>query len=63
VKQFHVGSREFDPVNVGFETQEGPGMFLFDTTVAGNSNAGHEYGVKELNETQRDELLQYLKTL
>jgi hypothetical protein len=63
VKQFHVGSREFDPVNVGFETQEGPGMFLFDTTVVGNSNAGHEYGVKELNEAQREELLQYLKTL
>ncbi|HEX8155125.1 MAG TPA: di-heme-cytochrome C peroxidase, partial [Thermoanaerobaculia bacterium] len=30
-KTFYVGSREFDPVNVGFETTPGPRRFLFDT--------------------------------
>ena len=61
--QFYVGSREFDPTNVGFITTQTPGAYLFDTTVAGNSNAGHAYGTDALTPTQRLELLEFLKTL
>jgi mono/diheme cytochrome c family protein len=61
--QFYVGSRDFDPVNVGFITTQTPGAYLFDTTVAGNSNVGHLYGTAELSATQRLELIEYLKTL
>jgi hypothetical protein len=43
---FTVGSREFDPEKVGFVSKEAatfPGLYVFDTRLAGNSNAGHEY--------------------
>ncbi|MFO1323991.1 MAG: di-heme-cytochrome C peroxidase [Burkholderiales bacterium] len=63
VKTFYLGSREYDPVNVGFVTTQTTGAYLFDTTVAGNSNAGHAYGTDVLTATQRLDLLEYLKTL
>lgn len=63
VKEFTVGSREFDPVNVGFETEPYAGGFLFDTSLHGNSNAGHDYGTGKLSETERWELVEYMKTL
>ena len=61
-KSFHVGSFNFDPVNVGFET--GPAQFttLFDATGRGNSNAGHTYGT-QLPDYQKWELIEYLKSL
>lgn len=62
VKQFYVGSREFDPVNVGFDTAPFEGGFLFDTTLPANSNAGHTYGTR-LSEADRWALVEYLKTL
>lgn len=43
---FSLGSREFDPVKVGFVSKNKatyPGLFEFDTTLPGNNNAGHEY--------------------
>ena len=43
---FTVGSREFDPINVGFVTksqEKYPELFLFDTAKPSNSNRGHEY--------------------
>jgi len=65
-KIFYLGSREFDAKKVGFvstlnTTDES--RFKFDTSLKGNSNQGHEYGTKELNDKQRLELLEYLKTL
>jgi hypothetical protein len=65
VKQFHVGSREFDPQHVGFDSQEAPGTFLFDVSLPGNSNAGHEgpmYGT-DLADAEREDLVEYLKKL
>jgi hypothetical protein len=59
-KTFHVGIQEFDPVNVGFK--DDPTQPLYDTTVEGNSNKGHEYGV-DLSEDDRRDLLEYLKSL
>jgi hypothetical protein len=66
VKQFYVGSREFDSVNVGFKFDGASDASLFDTTLPGNSNAGHEgsaYGTDKLTDQQRWELVEYLKTL
>jgi mono/diheme cytochrome c family protein len=60
VATFKVGSRTFDPANVGFDINSG--SFTFDTTIPGNGNQGHEYG-GTLTETQRQQLLEYLKSL
>lgn len=46
--RFTIGSRELDPDLVGLvkrDTSEFPGLFEFDTSLPGNSNAGHEYAV------------------
>lgn len=67
---FLVGSREFDPTRVGF-VSEGYDGFEFDTSQAGNSNAGHEYGtvndtrpgLRPMTPDERGDLLEYLKTL
>jgi hypothetical protein len=64
-KTFHVGSREYDPKDVGFVDEGG---FLFDTGLPGNSNAGHEgprYGTDRLSADREtlEALLEYLKTL
>jgi hypothetical protein len=57
---FHVGTREFDPEEVGFKDE---GDFIFDTSAQpGNSNAGHEYGT-HLGDAERRQLLVYLKSL
>jgi hypothetical protein len=62
VKHFYVGSRELDPVNVGFETAAYPGGFDFDTTLPGNSNAGHLFGTK-LSDDEKWALIEYMKSL
>lgn len=60
--KFYVGSREFDAKKVGFKTEQAPGTTLFDTSLQGNSNAGHDtYGT--FNEEQRWQLVEYLKSL
>ncbi|WP_196140348.1 di-heme-cytochrome C peroxidase [Aliikangiella sp. G2MR2-5] len=46
-KSFYMGSREYDPQNLGFvvkteENSDGKG-FLFDTSVKGNWNIGHAF--------------------
>ncbi len=64
-KTFTIGSRAFDPKAVGYDaspTAPG-GRFTFDTSLTGNSNKGHVYGVDHLTSDQRAELLEYLKTL
>lgn len=58
--QFKVGSKEFDPVAVGFRTDVG--SFSFDSTLPGNLNAGHDYGV-EFTPEQRAQLIEYMKSL
>ena len=39
-----------------------PGAWLFDTRLAGNSTAGHDYGT-DLSKEERAALVEYLKTL
>jgi hypothetical protein len=71
---FHLGSREFDPENVGLVSSAAPGAFAFRIAddhgqpISGNSNAGHEYGTgadgkPALSPDQRRQLLEYLKKL
>jgi cytochrome c5 len=62
---FYRGYDVVDPVNVGF-ISDGPQAaavgFRLDTSVPGNSNRGHLYGT-DLTAAQKDDLLEYLKTL
>lgn len=64
-QSFSLGTREYDPVKVGYVTGAGaPGnSFTFDTKLRGNSNIGHDYRVGELTEEQRWALVEYMKTL
>lgn len=65
-KTFHLGTREYDPAVGGYKDMaefDGKPSFTFDTALPGNSNAGHEYGTTELNDEQRKELLEYIKSL
>jgi hypothetical protein len=62
VKEFYVGSREIDPVNVGLDAAPYPGGYKFDTTLPSNSNAGHTYGTT-LTDDQKWALIEYMKTL
>ncbi len=69
VKQFDLGSWEYDPKNVGYVMSSSTeDNFVFDTTTEGNSNAGHEYGtgyydLPALTEQERWALVEYLKTI
>lgn len=67
---FWVGSREFDPVNVGYiTTQDADNSFEFRTRddsghmIPGNSNAGHDYDNAAFTEQERRALVEYMKTL
>ena len=61
-KSFKVGSREYDPQDMGFVNE---GNYLFDTSLTGNSNLGHDYGTADLeaNPKKLEALIEYLKTL
>lgn len=69
---FWVGSKQYDPVNAGYETKEITGGTRFDTTGPGNSNRGHEFnnGPKGhgiigplLSPDERWAIIEYLKSL
>ena len=62
--RFYRGDKVYDPVNMGFYsgTLKYDNTSLYDTTVKGNSNAGHEYGV-DLNEDEKNDLIEFMKTL
>jgi hypothetical protein len=70
-RKFYVG-REFDSVKVGLDTSGGSGTFLMDTSLRGNSNAGHSFedgprgnGVLGplFTDEQRWALIEYLKSI
>ncbi len=67
-KTFVVGQLEYDPAHLGYQLEPTPAAvgdratFTFDTSLSGNSNAGHEYGTA-LGDAQRMELIEYLKTV
>ena len=39
-KKFYLGNREYDPVKLGYKTDELTNGFLFDTTIRGNCEHG-----------------------
>lgn len=66
---FWRGNNRYDPVKLGFADdvaqENGERFFLFDTSIRGNSNQGHEgerYGT-ELADEHKWALIEYLKTL
>jgi len=62
---WYRGALEFDPVKVGYRSDEAPGLFRYDTAVPGNGNEGHEgpaYGT-DLPAADKDALVEYMKTL
>jgi hypothetical protein len=70
-KKFYLGG-DFDPVRVGLDTKATSGTFLMDTTLSGNSNAGHSFensplgnGVVGplLRDDDRWALVEYLKSI
>ena len=70
--QFWMGSKQFDPVKVGYDGVEITGATLFDTTQPGNSNAGHRFkdGPKgngvigpAFSPDERAAIIEYLKSL
>jgi cytochrome c peroxidase len=74
--KFYLGSREYDPVKLGYKTDPIANGFEFDTSIRGNSNRGHEFrkdfskdkeikGVigPALSADDRKALIEYLKTL
>lgn len=64
--RFWVGSREFDPVNVGYQTSQGLNEFHVKNKdgniMKGNSNLGHEYGTNWTDE-EKWAVIEYMKTL
>jgi mono/diheme cytochrome c family protein len=69
---FWVGSKQFDPVKVGYDTAEMKGATLYDTSKPGNANSGHEFkdgptgnGVigPLLSPDDRMMIIEYLKSL
>jgi hypothetical protein len=70
-KKFYIG-REFDPVKVGLDMTGKSGTYLMDTSLRGNSNAGHSFETGPLGngiigplltEEQRWALIEYLKSI
>ena len=69
---FWVGSKNYDPVKIGYESTELKGAFRYDVTQTGSSNHGHEFsdaggpGViekKTLSTDDRYAIIEYLKSL
>lgn len=60
-KKFAVGRWEYDPKKVGY-VSDGETPWVYDTSVTGNHNGGHEYGTS-LPDDDRWALVEYLKTL
>ena len=69
-ERFYLG-QDFDPEKLGVDTSGKSGTFLFDTSLTGNSNAGHSFENGEgsgiigrlLTHDERLELIEYMKSL
>lgn len=68
---FWLGSYEYDPEKLGFVHSKIDGGFLFDTSIKGNGNQGHEFTNKPgsgvigrlLTHQERLEIIEYLKSM
>lgn len=70
-KTFYLGSLEYDIKNMGYNTEEKKGYTKIDTSIKGNSNAGHEFSNKQgkgvigplLSKEERYQIIEYLKDI
>ena len=70
-REFWVGGRDFDPVNVGYaaaDPGDGSGFVLrthddAGRVIEGNSNEGHVYGADRFSDDDRRALVEYMKSL
>lgn len=67
-KTFYLGNWQFDTTRVGYASEALPDSFLFDTTLPGNGNQGHEYGTgldgrPALTHEEILSVIEYIKTL
>lgn len=64
VKTFYVGSREYDPVDIGYVTTvpDAGVATMVDTSLKGSSNSGHNYGT-DLSDEDKRKLIEYIKSL
>jgi hypothetical protein len=64
-KSFYRGNDVIDRDNMGFVStvreMDGRRFFLFDTSLPGNSSAGHRYGLN-LKPAEKNALIEFLKT-
>jgi mono/diheme cytochrome c family protein len=69
-REFHLGTRDYDPRFVGYDWRPtAPGnRFRFEAFEGGrpkdgNANVGHDYGAAAMSEADRWALVEYMKTL
>jgi len=69
---FWSGTKEYDPVQLGYRSLPVPGAVKYDTSVKGNDNTGHEFragcqsnGVigPYLEPVERKQIIEYLKAM
>ncbi|MDQ0505921.1 di-heme-cytochrome C peroxidase [Xanthobacter agilis] len=72
-RRFYVGDERYDAKKLGYVSdvdkvpeKDRAGLFLFDTTLPGNSNSGHAFpdpSVAQLSPSDRYAIIEYLKVL
>lgn len=46
-QNFYLGSKEYDPVHLGYDTKPFEGGFMLDTALTGNRNTGHSFSASK----------------
>lgn len=68
---FKFGSREYDPVKLGYTEDDAPGATVLDTSISGNHNSGHWWTDdadrpgrigRKLSDDEKYALIEYLKS-
>jgi hypothetical protein len=59
---FWTGGRALDLQRLGYQSDDAPGRFRFDTSLPGNGNGGHEFPAGGLSPNERLAVIEYLKT-
>ena len=69
--RFRFGSREYDPVHLGYTEDDGPNSMILETSIAGNHNTGHWWTDdakrpgrigRKLSDDEKYALIEYLKS-
>lgn len=61
--KFIVGNQNLDMAKVGSQGVQNSGSEIYDTELTGRNNQGHERELVGLSELDKEDLLEYLKTL